>query len=183
MFSDGRRQRDEFLAATGEAVKRDPYNFDAHLSAVSFLCEKWYGSHEEMFAAARAPATSAPTGSSVAMLPLIAHFEYALREYGFETRTESLPAKANYFRRAEVIGEIDACAAKWRGAGDPRLTGRGVTLRHWLALANYLAGHDQRGTKAILAQVGPYLGSTPAYGYFWMRQSEGFKVVWKWANG
>jgi hypothetical protein len=182
MFADGHRRRDEFFTATGEAVKRDRYNFDAHIMAVSFLCEKWYGSHAEMFAAARQPATSAPAGSSVAMLPLLAHFEYALREYGFESRTESLPAKMSYFRRPEVIGEISACAAKWRGAGEPRLIGRGIALRHWLALANYLAGHDPKGTRAVLAQVGIHLGSTPAYGYFWMRQTEGFHAVWKWAN-
>ncbi|MCM0676489.1 hypothetical protein NCC78_17620 [Micromonospora phytophila] len=182
MLANGHRQRDEFLAATGESVKRDPYNFETHLMAVTFLCEKWYGSHEEMFAAAREPATTAPVGSSVAMLPLLAHFEYALREYGFDTRAESLTAKASYFRRPEVIREIDACAAKWRGAGEPRLIGRGITLRHWLALANYLAEHDREGTKALLAQIGPYIGSTAAYGYFWVRQTEGFHTVWKWAR-
>jgi hypothetical protein len=165
----------------GEAIRRDPYNFEAHLMAVTFLCAKWYGSHEQMFAAAREPAAAAPAGSSVAMLPLLAHFEYALREYGFETRAESLAAKASYFHRPEVIREIEACAAKWRGAGEPRLIGRGITLRHWLALANYLAEHDRKGTKALLAQIGPYLGSTATYGYFWMRQTEGFHAVWKWA--
>lgn len=182
MLANGHQQRDEFHAAMGEAVKRDPYNFEAHLMAVTFLCEKWYGSHEQMFAAAREPAAAAPVGSSVAMLPLLAHFEFALREYGFDTRAASLTAKANYFRQPEVIREIDACAAKWRAAGEPRLTGRGITLRHWLALANYLAEHDREDTKALLAQIGPYLGSTGAYGYFWRRQTEGFHTVWKWAR-
>jgi hypothetical protein len=182
MLANGHRQRDEFLAVMGESVKRDPYNFEAHLMAVTFLCAKWYGSHEQMFAAAREPAAAAPVGSSVAMLPLLAHFEYALREYGFDTRAQSLTAKASYFHRPEVIREIDACAAKWRGAGEPRLIGRGITLRHWLALANYLAEHDREGTKALLAQIGPHLGSTAAYGYFWMRQAEGFHAVWKWAR-
>lgn len=182
MLANGHQQHEEFGVAMGEAVKRDPYNFETHTIAVTFLCAKWYGSHEQMFAAAREPAAAAPVGSSAAMLPLLAHFEYALREYGFDTRAESLAAKASYFHRPEVIREIDACAAKWRGAGEPPLTGRGVTLRHWLALANYLAGHDRKGTNALLAQIGPYLGSTPTYGYFWMRQSEGFHAVWKWAR-
>jgi hypothetical protein len=182
MLANGHGQRDEFLEAMGEAVKRDPYNFETHLMAVTFLCEKWYGSHEQMFAAAREPAAAAPVGSSVAMLPLLAHFEYAMREYGFDTRAESLTAKMNYFHQPEVIREIDACAAKWRGAGEPRLIGRGVTLRHWLALADYLAEHDREGAKALLAQIGPYLGSTGAYGYFWMDQAEGFHAVWKWAR-
>ncbi|MEV4538715.1 hypothetical protein AB0J82_33540 [Asanoa sp. NPDC049518] len=182
MLADGHRQHAEFHEAVAEAVKRDPYNFEAHLMAVTFLCQKWYGSHELMFEAARGPAASAPAGSSVAMLPLLAHFEYALREYGFDTRKESLGAKANYFRRPEVIGEIEACAARWRGAGEPRLIGRGITLRHWLALANFLAGHDRAGTRALMAQIGPYLGNTATYGYFWMDQSEGFRAVAKWAG-
>ena len=182
MFADGRRQRGEFLRAMGEAVRRDPFNFEAHLTAVSFLCEKWYGSHEQMFAAAREPAAAAPAGSSVAMLPLLAHFEYALREFGFDSRSQSLPAKMAYFRRPEVFREINDCAMKWCAAGTPRMVGRGVTLRHWLALANFLADRDLAGTKVLLREIGPYLGSTAAYGYFWMQQSEGFHAVWKWAG-
>ncbi|MFC7480372.1 hypothetical protein ACFQX7_10445 [Luedemannella flava] len=104
----------DFHRAMDEAVRRDPVNFEAHLSAVSFLCAKWYGSHEQMFAAARGPAAAAPAGSPVVMLPLLAHFEYALREYGFDSRSESLTAKRSYFHRPEVIAEIQACAAKWR---------------------------------------------------------------------
>ncbi|GIF74469.1 hypothetical protein [Asanoa siamensis] len=181
MLADGHGRQDEFAAAAAEAVKRDPFNFAAHLVAVTYLCRKWYGSHEQMFAAARQPATAAPVGSSVAMLPLLAHFEYALTEHGFNARPESLGAKMDYFRRPEVIAEIEWCAAKWRGAGEPRLTGRGTTLRHWLALANYLADHDRAGTRVLLDQVGRYLGSVPTYGYFWMKQADGFTAVRKWA--
>ncbi|WP_189638304.1 hypothetical protein [Actinoplanes lobatus] len=182
MLANGHQHHEDFRIVLGEAVARDPYHFEAHLTAVTFLCQKWYGSHEQMFAAARGPAAAAPAGASVVMLPLLAHFEYALREFGFETRAESLAAKMEYFRRPEVTQEIAWCAAKWRAAGEPRLIARGITLRHWLALANYLAGHDRPGTKAVLSQIGSYLGSTPAYGYFWMRQAEGFQTVSKWAR-
>ncbi|MEU8238157.1 hypothetical protein AB0C07_07930 [Actinoplanes missouriensis] len=182
MLANGHQHRDDFPVALGEAVARDPYHFEAHLTAVTFLCQKWYGSHEEMFAAARGPATAAPAGASVVLLPLLAHFEYALREYGFETRAESLAAKKEYFHRPEVIEEITWCATKWRAAGEPRLTGRGITLRHWLALANHLSDRDREGTRALLTQIGSYLGSTPAYGYFWMRQADGFHAVTKWAR-
>jgi hypothetical protein len=182
MFANGHQHHDDFRVVMGQAISRDPYHFEAHLTAVSFFCQKWYGSHEEMFAAARGPAAAAPAGASVVMLPLLAHFEYALREYGFETRAESLAAKMEYFRRREVIQEVAWCAAKWQAAGEPRLIARGITLRHWLALANYLAGHDRPGTKRLLASIGSYLGNTAAYGYFWMRQAEGFQAVTKWAR-
>ncbi|MEV0130404.1 hypothetical protein AB0H83_18325 [Dactylosporangium sp. NPDC050688] len=71
---------------------------------------------------------------------------------------------------------------KWCAAGTPRMAGRGITLRHWLALANFLADRDPAGTKVLLRGIGPYLGSTPAYGYFWMRQSEGFQAVRRWVG-
>ncbi|BCJ47379.1 hypothetical protein GCM10010168_17370 [Actinoplanes ianthinogenes] len=182
MFADGHQRHDDFRIALDGAVARDPFHFEAHLMAVSFLCQKWYGSHEQMFAAARGPAAAAPAGASVCMLPLLAHFEYALREFGFETRAESLAAKMEYFHRPEVIQEIAWCAGKWRAAGEPRLIARGVTLRHWLALANHLSGQDRAGTRTLLAHIGSYLGSTAAYGYFWMRQAEGFEAVSKWAR-
>lgn len=181
MLANGGGQQEEFVAAMGEAVRRDPFNCDAHVMSVTYFCEKWYGSHEQMFAAARWPA-AAPAGSSVAMLPLLAHFEYALREFGFDTRKSSLAAKAAYFRRPEVIREIDACAAKWRAGGEPRLIGRGIVLRHWLALANYLADRDRKGTRELLRQIGPHLGNVAPYGYFWVKQTEGFEAVHQWAG-
>lgn len=182
MLANGREHRDDFPVALAEAVARDPYHFEAHLMAMTFRCQKWFGSHPEMFAAARGPAATAPAGATVVMLPLLAHFEYALREYGFESRVDSFPEKQAYFRRPDVIQEIAECAAKWRAACEPRLLARGVTVRHWLALADFLSGQDRAGTRAVLAQVGLHLGSTPAYGYFWMRQAEGFQAVSKWAR-
>ena len=181
MLADGRHRHDEFVAAMNEVIKRDPFNVDAHLMSVTFYCQKWYGSHDQMFAAARWPAL-APAGSPVVLLPLLAHFEYALREFGFESRESSLAAKVAYFRRPDVKWEIDACAAKWQAAGEPRLSGRGIMLRHWLALANYLADRDRNGTRMLLQQIGPYLGNVPAYGYFWMQQIEGFDAVRHWAR-
>lgn len=182
MFAEGRRQRGEFLQSFGEAVRRDPFNFEAHSTALNFLCEKWFGSHEEMFAAARGPAAAAPPGSSVVMLPLLAHFEYMLRAFWDESWEQSLPAQMAYFRRPEVYQEINDCAVKWCATGTPRMLGRGVTLRLWLALANFLADRDRAGTRVLLREIGPYLGSTVAYGYFWSRQSDGLHAIWKWAG-
>jgi hypothetical protein len=183
MLADGHRRGQEFADAFREGTGRDPYNFEIHLMALTFLCEKWYGSHERMFDAARKPAAEAPGGSSAAMLPLLAHFEYTLREYGWDLPSAAtLTQKKSYFHRPEVIREIDACVAKWRSAGTPSLIGRGIVLRHWQALAYYLS--DRRSEAlAVVDEIGPYLGSVPAYGYFFPRQSEGFQAVWKFAHG
>ncbi|NMO57542.1 hypothetical protein HH310_41050 [Actinoplanes sp. TBRC 11911] len=64
MLANGRGRQEEFVAAMGEAVKRDPFNCDAHIMAVTYFCEKWYGSHEQMFAAARGRPTRPPAPRS-----------------------------------------------------------------------------------------------------------------------
>ncbi|MFI1994765.1 hypothetical protein [Actinoplanes sp. NPDC020271] len=176
MFADGYRQAGDFARSLREALRRDPHHFEAHLAAVSFACAKWYGTHDEMFTAARGAAAAAPTGSPTVLLPLLAHFEFALREF------PALPAAKAYFRRPEVAAEITCCAAKWRAGQHHRLTGRGVTARHWLALAAYLSDQDRETARALLTEVGPVLGDTPVYGYFWAGPAEGFHTVQRWAK-
>lgn len=176
MFADGYRQADDFTTSAREALRRDPHNFEAHLTVVTFRSAKWYGTHDEMFTAARSAAAAAPSGSPSTMLPLLAHFEYALREYG-----QNLSAKKEYFRRERVAAEITCCAAKWQFPGTARLTGRGITVRHWLALANYLTDQNRQSTRTLLTEIGPYLGDTPVYAYFWADQAEGFHAIQKWA--
>jgi hypothetical protein len=181
-LAQGRAQRGEFFAAFHEATQRDPHNFEAQIAAVTYLCEKWFGSHEEMFGAARAAAAAAPPGSTTAMLPVLAHFEYAMREYGWDKRGDQTRAvHRGYFQRPEVQQELDACVAKWR-TGGARLIGRGMTCRHWQLIAYALAGRRDEA-RAVLDEIELYLGDAFAWGYFWRRQSEGFLSTWYWAHG
>jgi hypothetical protein len=176
MFADGYRRAGDFADSLREALRRDPHDFEAHLAAVRFACARWYGTHDEMFAAARSAAAGAPPGSPAVLLPLLAHFEYALRE------VPALTAAKAYFSRADVRAEITCCAAKWRAGHDHRLTGRGVTARHWLALAAYLSDQDREAARTLLTEVGSFLGDTPVYGYFWATPAEGFHAVQRWAK-
>lgn len=66
---------DEYLAR-GRAA--DPHHMGLHARAVQYLAQKWYGSHEEMFAFAESAAAEAPEGSPLRGLPLHAVTEYAL---------------------------------------------------------------------------------------------------------
>jgi hypothetical protein len=176
----GRAQRGEFFEAYEEATRRDPHNFETQHAAVVYLCEKWFGSHTEMFAAARSAATAAPAGSTTAMLPVLAHFEYAMRQYGWTRRGERTRAvQRRYFKRREVRQELDACVAKWR-TGGARLTGRGMTCRHWQLIAYALAGRRDEA-RTVLDEIGLYLGDTPAWGFFWLDQPTGFLSTWYWA--
>ncbi|GHJ56322.1 hypothetical protein Nm8I071_56290 [Nonomuraea sp. TT08I-71] len=180
MFPDGRSRQAEFHQAFTEARQRDPFNLGIHLAAVSFLCEKWYGSHEEMFGLARATAAAAPPGTAVTLLPLFAHFEYAMREFNWGTPTpEGVLACRRYFQRPEVRQEYDACAAKWRAAGPPR-HGDAMVCRNWLALAYSLS--DRRDeAKAMFDEIGPY-ATSPVWAYFFGGVKHGFVHNWRWAN-
>ncbi|WP_018349089.1 DUF4034 domain-containing protein [Longispora albida] len=180
-FARGRGLRDEFQHACDEGLERDPANFDLWLTALSFYCEKWYGSHHEMFAIARAAGSEAPAGSTVPMLVHLAHFEYAMREFGWDKRSDaSREACGAYFRQPEVQRELDAAVAKWRSGG-PRPLGRSMTCRHWETLG-YVLGGRKADARRVLDEIGPYLGSVPAWGYFWLRQAEGYEAAWKWAG-
>lgn len=181
-FAGGRQHRSAFVDAFNQAVQRDVFNFDTHLTRMTYFCAKWFGSHEEMFAAARNVAAAAPPGATVAMLPFLAHFEFALREFGFDERSEaSFDRWWDYFHRDDVQQELDSCVAKWRSRG-ARLIGRGMTCRHWQAMGYMMAGRKEEAKQAF-DEIGPYLGSTPAWGYLYSRQSEGFLAGWRWVNG
>ena len=115
-------------------------------------------------------------------MPFLAHFEYAMREYSWDKRSDDARnAVRGYFRGHDVQQELDACVAKWR-ASAPRQFGRTMTCRNWLALGYALAGRRSEA-KAVFDDIGPYLGSTPVWAYFYGRQSEGFLTSWRWANG
>src|SRR5688572_23236106 len=59
----------------GEAVRRDPEHFLAHENMLSFLTEKWHGSHDKMFRFARDSASRARPGSDLPALIIRAHVE------------------------------------------------------------------------------------------------------------
>ncbi len=180
MFSGGDRAVIDRTYAT--AMDRAPFDIDLNITYLSLLCEKWYGSHPEMFATARAVAAAAPAGASSAMLPYLAHFEYAMYEFCWDTRSAAaLRDVRRYFARPEVQYELDGCVAKWHAAGPPRL-GRSMTLRHWAALG-YVLAERKPAAKAVFDEIGPYLRpSAVVWGYFWSGRDAGLAHGWQWAN-
>lgn len=85
-----------------EVVKRHPYHRIAHSQMLQYLCKKWFGSHEEMFAFARDATSAAPPGSPLANLIAEAHIEKWL----------DLPSgeDVSYMTQPEVIAELHAAA-------------------------------------------------------------------------
>jgi hypothetical protein len=94
--------RDEAQRRFDEAVRRHPHHVMAHGQMLQYLCRKWYGSHEEMFAFARTAAAKAPAGSHLPRLVADAHIEQWL----------DLPSgeDVTYMTQPEVRAELHAAA-------------------------------------------------------------------------
>ncbi|WP_316248250.1 hypothetical protein [Streptomyces sp. TRM49041] len=80
-----------------ELTARSPHHFDAHYAALQYWCAKWRGSAELAESFARGAAATAPPGSLLTALPLIAWFEH--RDDG---------AKAADYRSPQVMAMVDA---------------------------------------------------------------------------
>ncbi|SPE62023.1 hypothetical protein SNS2_4345 [Streptomyces netropsis] len=70
--------REIFDSYWEEATARSPHHFGCHATALQYLCDKWYGSHEEMFAFAERAADEALPPSKLRSLPLQAAVEYVI---------------------------------------------------------------------------------------------------------
>jgi hypothetical protein len=71
---------DDFRQLWAQITARDPHHFIAHHSALQFWCAKWSGSRELMFDFAGQSAASAPRGSLLSYIPLLAVYEQALND-------------------------------------------------------------------------------------------------------
>ncbi|GIF38522.1 hypothetical protein [Actinoplanes xinjiangensis] len=177
-FAAGAGQLNEFYA---EARRRDPHNFDMHELAVMLTCEKWYGSHERMFAVAHAAAEAAPAGHRTVLLPLFAHFEYAMREFAWDDRSkESQKAVRKYFRKPEVQRDCDAWIAKFRAA--PPTSEQLSQVRQWMAVYYSLIGR-KKAAKVVFDELGPYVSRYNEWGWFWGDMEYGYLKSFWWANG
>lgn len=81
MGSPGGR-RELFDHAWAEVTARAPHHRGAHSRALQYVCDKWHGSNEEMFAFAYGAADAAPPDSALQVLPLGAWLEYDVMEEG-----------------------------------------------------------------------------------------------------
>lgn len=94
----------EAQARFDEVVKRHPTHVVAHEHRLQYLCAKWFGSDDQMFAFAREATAAAPDGSLLPELLVIAHIEKWL--------SLSRGEDDEYIRSPEVRAEILAAAEK-----------------------------------------------------------------------
>lgn len=129
-----------------QARARDPEHYPAHAAMLSALAWKWKGSHEEMFAFARAVASAAPAGSDLAGLVVRAHIErldahWIAKE---DALARAYPARAH--------SEVQWAHA--RGPGSPQHRPRAWSHLVRQALLDwYYAAADPRGARAELVHL------------------------------
>ncbi|MFJ8749758.1 hypothetical protein ACIREO_10540 [Streptomyces sp. NPDC102441] len=96
--------REIFDTYLAEANARDPHHEGCHIQALQYLCHKWYGSHEEMFAFAERAAGQAPPGSRLHALPLQAVVEYLIADEEKSVADHTLRAEAAV-TRAQALSD------------------------------------------------------------------------------
>jgi hypothetical protein len=181
MFADRRTMATWFGDVYAEGRRRDPHNFELHSNAITLHCAKWYGSHEQMFEMAGRAAAAAPPGHKSVLLPLHAHFEYAMREYAWNIFTdESLRDCKRYFRRPDVQQDIDRWITKFRSG--PPTSARLGAVRQWMAIYYSLAGRKKEA-KAVFDELGEYVTPVVEWAFFWGTRKYGYRWSWWWSNG
>lgn len=97
--------REVFDTYLAEAVERDPHHEGCHVQALQYLCDKWYGSHEEMFAFAERAADQAPPGSRLHALPLQAVVEYLIADEETPDPDPYTPVAEAAVTRAQALSD------------------------------------------------------------------------------
>ncbi|MFE7750806.1 hypothetical protein [Streptomyces sp. NPDC057428] len=106
--------REVFDSYLAEATARDPHHEGCHVQALQYLCDKWYGSHEEMFDFAERAAGQAPPGSRLHALPLQAVVEYLIADEEprdpdpYASRTEAAVTRAQALSESYAPGDREA---------------------------------------------------------------------------
>lgn len=122
-----------------EVMDRAPDHYPSHASALQYLCEKWFGSHEEMFDFAESAAERAEPGSLLNALPLEAVTEYRLENRKSEAKGPIPPARI----RSAIDRAVELSAH--HPVGDVAAAG----FRNHLALALIESGRDEEALEAF----------------------------------
>ena len=152
--------RQEFQFRWDGLVQRDPGHVGGHYHALQYLCAKWSGSHDEMFAFADGASAGAPPGSPLHVLPLFAVIEYAMALADGRVRGET---EARFGKGPRAAQAVDRAVELWerpvaeRGA-PPHA--RAVFDRMHLAFCASRVGSGAVAARQFRA-MGPYCSDMP----------------------
>lgn len=112
--------REQMRQIWKEVTARDPHHYGAHRAALQYWCAKWRGSAGLAATFAQEAAATAPPGSLLTALPLIAWYEH-----------HDTNAETDDFRTPSLVAMVDAALADADAA--PRDHPDTASLRHLLA--------------------------------------------------
>lgn len=105
-----------------EVADRAPTLFGATTVRLQSLADKWYGSHEEMFAFARERTADLPVGHPLHALIPLAYIEEYLDAISRGNRLKRIWRAMNYFGKSGWRDEVDAAANRMGpGANHPQI--------------------------------------------------------------
>lgn len=138
-----------------EARRRAPFHREAHSQMLQNLCEKWGGSHDQMFGFARGVCGEAHAGSAVHVLLAEAHVErWCLLKKPEERRA--------YFANPGVREELARAAVTRFGPGDPKQPPsiEDLVARNYFAFCAWQGG-DVEPAREHLAATGNRVSEYP----------------------
>jgi hypothetical protein len=132
--------REDVTSVFTELRRRDPGHLEGHRQMMQYVCEKWFGSHDEMFAFARGVSDQSPQGSPLHELPIFAHVE---RWADLSTdKPDEAKQRRDYFKATSVLAEIEQAKQRLGPLLTAPVDGSSVTVRNMLVVVAF--GQDDR---------------------------------------
>lgn len=147
-----------------QLCKQEPKHYIGHCNMLHALCEKWGGSHNEMFDIAIKGCLNEPEGSFMYGLVPMAHIERWL--YFLMCGDD---AEGNqYFYREDVVDEIVESYGKYQNKTDSQRSIINFDILNKFAFCFYMSGFDEKA-KELFKVIG-----YNATNYPWMYHDEPF---------
>ncbi|MGH3297070.1 MAG: hypothetical protein ACRDVE_14240 [Actinocrinis sp.] len=165
--------RDELWARWHEMRERDPWNRDGHHQALIYLFGSWHGSHAEMYDFAYWLAGEAPTGSPLAVLPLVAHAE-SYRAHVADKQAQNRAGLDMMWTEAQVGLDLDRILSHWFRRQERRHAQAKADLNY---LAHALIYADRHAdARPVLQAIGPHVTRIP---WTYTGEAESSFVYWR----
>ncbi len=148
MLNSGRGlqiSREEIDFRMQSMLRRDPL-LDGHMNYLQFICDKWFGSHDEMWAFAEGVSNGSPAGSPLHSLVAIAAIEHHIEMLGGSRRRKALKKDG----RLNTLHQ-----AAERSIFDPsfdRTSPSGIQ-----AMTSFLTAYDNFGMKDQIKRLVPMM--------------------------
>jgi tetratricopeptide (TPR) repeat protein len=144
--------REQLWERFEQAIRRYPHHWRAHVNMLQGLCDKWGGSHEQMFDFVRSVSGRLPEGHPLHVLIPMAHYE-RMRRY---ERENDVKAAAAYFHRPDVGEEITEAARRSVHSAEYQPSWQYPVELNYFAFAFYGMGQRTQA-RQLFRRIGPWI--------------------------